>query len=613
MKKLILALVFALCFVTCAFAVQTSTINPLLPLQSAPLTSGPIRSNFQSAYNDINNIYSLLGSGGGSISYPSAGVANSTGSAWGASFSTTGSGNVVLSTSPTLVTPVLGTPTSGTLTNAVGLPISTGLTGTGTGVLTALGNAANGSGGFVTSTGSAANVTGVVAAANGGTGSASIPSSGNILVGNTGGTAYAPVVLSSDCTLTYTGAITCLSTNGTSFGTLATLNAAPAGTLTGATLAAGVTASSLTSVGTIATGVWNGTVVTGQYGGTGVANTGHTITIGSNVTMSGAYSFTGTLTGATSVTFPTSGTLSTTTGTVTAVSVATANGFGGSSSGGATPALTITCSTCIQSASTWAQGDILYYNGSNWVDLPVGTSGYFLTTHGASANPTWTAGSGGSGTVTSVTFTGDGTVESSTPSSAVTTSGTVTATLANAGAGTVLGNATSSSAAPTYTTTPQLGKSGTLGSVTMGNATSGLLTLEPVTGALGTVTVSIPAATDTLVNLAGTQTLTNKTLTSPTLTTPALGTPASGVMTSVTGLPLTSGVTGVLPVANGGTNASSASITAFNNVTGYSASGATGTTSTNLVFSTSPSVTTPTFVTNATVPLLSEALAQQAH
>jgi hypothetical protein len=49
-----------------------------------------------------------------------------------------------------------------------------------------------------------------------------------------------------------------------------------------------------------------------------------------------------------------------------------------------------------------------------------------------------------------------------------------------------------------------------------------------------------------------------------------------------------------LPVANGGTNASSASITAFNNITGYSASGATGTTSTNLVFSTSPTLTTPT-------------------
>jgi hypothetical protein len=42
----------------------------------------------------------------------------------------TGTGNVVLSTSPTLVTPLLGTPTSGVATNLTGLPLTTGVTGT---------------------------------------------------------------------------------------------------------------------------------------------------------------------------------------------------------------------------------------------------------------------------------------------------------------------------------------------------------------------------------------------------------------------------------------------------------------------------------------------------
>lgn len=65
----------------------------------------------------------------------------------------TGTGGIVLATSPTLVTPALGTPSSATLTNATGLPVSTGISGLGTLVASSLAQNANTASGFVTQSG----------------------------------------------------------------------------------------------------------------------------------------------------------------------------------------------------------------------------------------------------------------------------------------------------------------------------------------------------------------------------------------------------------------------------------------------------------------------------
>jgi hypothetical protein len=108
----------------------------------------------------------------------------------------TGTGALVFANSPTLVTPALGTPASGVATNLTGLPLSTGISGLGTGVATALAINTPNTGAIVVSggalgtpsSGTVTNLTGSAFININGTVGNSTPNSGSFTTLNTSST-----------------------------------------------------------------------------------------------------------------------------------------------------------------------------------------------------------------------------------------------------------------------------------------------------------------------------------------------------------------------------------------------------------------------------------------
>lgn len=596
--------------------------------------------------------------GATTLTFPTSGTVTALGN------TTTGSGSIVLATSPTLVSPALGTPTALTLTNATGLPISTGLTGTGSGVLTALAVNVGSAGAFVTfngalgtpSSGNLSNCTGISPSNISGLGAGvatwlGTPSSANLAAAVTDETGSGSLVFATSPTLvtpnlgtpsaaTLTNATGLpISTGVSGLGTgVATFLATPSS----ANLASAVTDETGSGALVFATDpvfpsdITVGTASSAQ-GELILANTSaNTVKLRSSNSTAANYT----------LTFPaaapvngyylqtdTNGVLSWAAGggggggspggSNTQIQFNNAGSFGGDAAftftngaGTATMSLGVasTTSAALKLYNSSSANSVSLASGNNtasWtMTLPVddGNSGQYLQTDG-SGNTSWATISGTGDVVGPASATDnaiarfDGTTGKLIQNSAVTVADTT---------GDITGGKYNGLTISTTTGTFTIANGKTLAvdnTLTFVGTDASTVSF----GAGGTVAYTggtlAQFASTTSAQLAGV--ISDETgsgslvfATSPTLTTPILGTPTSGNLSNCTNIPVNQ-ATGTLAVANGGTG-----ITSFGTGvatwlgTPSSANLATAVTdetgSGSLVFATSPTLTTPRIAGSST-------------
>lgn len=205
----------------------------------------------------------------------------------------TGSGAAVFATSPTLVTPALGTPSAAVLTNATGLPVSTGISGLGTGVATFL------------ATPSSANLASAVTDETG-TGALVFANSPTLVTPALGTPASA--TLTNATGLPVSTGISGLGSNVATF--LATPSSANlASAVTDETGTGGLVFANTPTLVTPVLGVATATSVNKVAITAPTSSATLTLSDGSSLITSGGHSITFTTTGSTNVTLPTSGTL----------------------------------------------------------------------------------------------------------------------------------------------------------------------------------------------------------------------------------------------------------------------------------------------------------------